>query len=100
MTECPLCQATLVLTQQPPAPVNMLCPNSYKGDRHLFEFLCYETGEIHHYQYNLLSWHVTYWPPNPNYKDSKPHVAIRYNKFPGTLIYAGSATRDFMDFPK
>jgi hypothetical protein len=100
VTICPLCQSPLYLTQLPPAPKAMACQQSQRGNGHLFEFLCYETGQIHHYKYNLLCWQITYWPPNPNYYTSKPHVVIRYLNYPNNVLYAGSTTKDFIDIPK
>jgi len=100
MTKCPLCQSQLISTQ--PAPKSMRCPNSYKGDGHLFEFLCYEDGteyhgEVHHYTYNLLGWQINFWPPNPKYPESKPHLVIRYAKHLNDIIYAGPTKKDFSD---
>jgi hypothetical protein len=82
-----------------PAPNWMQCPQSNRGNGHLFEFLCHETGKIHHYKYNLLGLQVTYWPIDPKYNDSKQHVVIT-SIHPYKTIYAGSTTRNFIDFPQ
>jgi len=97
---CPFCQAELIDTQ--PSPKSMRCPNSYRGNNHIFEFLCYgdDINEVHHYTYNAYGWHVDFWPPNPNYPDSKNHVVVRsandYNK----ILYSGKTDKDFTDFSK
>lgn len=91
MTHCPICQSALVPTQS--NPIVMRCPKSYQGNGHLFEFLCWDNGNIHHYKYNLSGWEVTYWP-----HEALPYVIIRYIEN-YKVLHAGFAKKNFVDFP-
>ncbi len=96
ITTCPLCLHPMAQIQD--KPVAKVCTNSYKGNGHIFEYLCYDDDTIHHYRYNLMGWQVTYWP-NLRYDYDKPYVMIRSAKDYEKVIYSGAATKNFMDFP-
>jgi hypothetical protein len=64
--------------------------------------LCYgdDINEVHHYTYKLYGWQIDFWPPNPNYPDSKRHLIIRFANNYNRVLYAGPTDRDWVDFPK